>query len=661
MRYSLNFIKEFFSPEKSARQIGDLITMAGLEVEHLEKKGGDWIFDVEITSNRSDWLSVFGVAHEIACLCGRRLSVKFPPRRSEKWKERDIIIENLNDCPIYTARIIEGVKVENSPEWLKERLINSNLSTINNVVDITNYCMLKWGNPLHAFDRDKIEGAIYIRRARKGEVFVGLDEKERLLDEECLVISDEKKVIALAGVMGAKNTEVDYNTRNILLETAVFSPVVVRRSRRKVGLDTDASYRFERKVSSELLEVASYEAASLMSKLCGGTIGGYKHVGERSFVPVKKIRFSFSRLNRYIGISFPPAEVKKILKNLGFNILPSRSKDTLILQPPFFRTDIKGEVDVFEEVSRIYGYNRIKDTLPVIPPSLQKDETYIFKRRVRNFLVDVGLKEVITYSANNEENLKVLGEKNYIRITNPLRSQENALRPSLLAGMLEVVRYNINQKNRALRFFEIANTYRRSNEGVEENPFLSLAVTESGGGFLYLKGVVEEIMKFLNASDIAFKEGKSLSCLNALVVTSGNHTLGFLGKVNSHILERFDVKEPLYFAQFDIEKMRSVQRARFYRPFSRYPAVYRDVSIKMTDEVKFEEIKEILEGIASDKLAGVILVDVYKGKDLKPGEKAFTLRIFYQSHDRTLSSEEVDKMHNTFRETLAQKQGIVLR
>jgi len=661
MRFSLEFIKEFFDPKRSAQGIAHLLTMAGLEIEHLEKKDGDWIFDAEVTPNRNDLLSIFGIAKELACLCNKYLDVKLCKYLGKPLlKDIDIYIRDIKDCPVYIARLIRGAKIESSPSWLKHRIVNCGLSSINNVVDITNYCMLKWGNPLHAFDFDKIEGNVYVRRANQKEIFVGLDDKERLLCPTNLVISDDKKVIALAGVMGAKNTEVDFTTKNILLEAAVFSPLTVRRSHRSAGIDTDSSYRFERTVLGKLLEVASSEAAKLICEICDAKTYGYRKRGREPVPPKKKIIFSLANLNAYIGEKFPKNDVRRILKNLGFKVkILSRGK--LLVKPSVFRLDIARDVDVFEEITRIYGYNRIKGTLPALACQLDKDNIYILKNDLRKFLINLGLNEVITYSLNSEENLLKLKESHYIKLTNPLRSQEDVLRTHLLVGMLEAVKYNFNQKNQFLRFFEIANIYKKDKDAFSELPFLSCAVTEKAGGFFYLKGLIEEVLSFLNIKGYAFLEKSRDNFLNSLIVNYKDRSLGFLGKLNKNIKEDFGLTDNLYFAQLDITLMESLKKDNFYEPFSKYPVVFHDISLDLKKDLRFEEIEKILKETVQDYLLDYQIVDIYRTKDAPSNLITFTIRIFYQSKEKTLTSQEVDFIHNNLRKRLSQRQGIILR
>ncbi|OPX28828.1 MAG: phenylalanine--tRNA ligase subunit beta [Candidatus Omnitrophica bacterium 4484_171] len=659
MKFSLNFIKEFFNPSLSPEGIAQRLTMAGLEVENIEKIGDDYVFDAEVTPNRYDWLSIFGISNELACLCKRRLKVELPYIETKpSLKELLIIIESKKDCPVYIARLIRGIKIGDPPDWLKKRVENCGIKSINNAVDITNYSMLKWGNPLHAFDFDKIEGNIYVRRAKNKEVFIGLDGKEYLLDNDNLVISDDKKIIALAGVMGAKNTEVDSGTKNILLETAIFSPLCVRRSRRSANLDTDSSYRFERNVSSKLLDAASFSAAQLLCELCSGTMRGYKKEGRNPSFTKRNINFSRTELDSYIGIDFSVSDIRNILYNLGFDIKTKGKK--IVVKAPFFRMDISQKEDVFEEIARCYGYGRIKEEMPSLKPQGIKDSIYGFKNEIRDFLARLGLNEVITYSINNSDNLKDFGEADFIMLNNPLRSQENALRTTLLLGMLEAIKYNINQKNSFLKFFEIANVYKKRKEGFVELPMLSCAAAGSRE-FYYLKGVIKEILTFLNIDGAEFTSFKKNNFVNAVKVEYKDKILGFLGQVNSRVKRRFDIKDDINFFELDLKLALSLKTDRSYKTFSRFPVVYRDISIGLSKNIKFRDIEQIIRETAVKFLYSYKIIDMYKGKNEPEDLHIFTLRIFYSSRYKTLTADEVDKLHFRVRNQISRKEGVILR
>ena len=660
MKFSLNFIKEFFDPELSPEGISQRLTMAGLEVENVERAGGDYIFDAEVTSNRYDWLSIFGIANELACLCKHKLKVKLPSIETRpSLKELAVIIDNRNDCPVYIARLIRDIKIGASPGWLRERIENCGIKSINNAVDITNYCMLKWGNPMHAFDFDKIEGNIYTRRAKNKEIFIGLDDKEYILTSDNLVISDDKKIIALAGVMGAKNTEVDSNTKNIFLEAAIFSPLCVRRSRRSASLDTDSSYRFERNVSSKLLDVASFEGARLLCELCFGTTRGYKKTGKNPHLARKTITFSKAELDSYIGTEFPKKDIKNILSRLGFEI--KNSSGRILIKPAFFRMDISRREDVFEEIARCYGYERIKEEIPSLKPQAERNSIYNVKKDMRNFLLRLGLNEVITYSINSSENLKNLGENNFITLDNPLKSQENALRTTLLLGMLEAVKHNINQKITALRFFEIANIYKMKGERFIELPSVSCAATGSNEEFYYLKGVIKKTLEFLNIEGAEFTSVKKDNFVNAVTIEYGAKLLGFLGQINSSVKQQFDIRADVNFFELDLQSVLSLKKDKVYKVFSRFPVIYRDISLGLSKNIEFKDIEEVVKKTSARFLYGYKIIDMYGGKDKPEDLHIFTLRIFYNSQYKTLTAETIDKLHFKLREEISGKEGVVLR
>jgi len=674
MRFSLNFVQEFLKVDIPPRELASLLTMAGMEVERLEKEVSDWIFDIEVTTNRYDWLSILGISREIAAILGKKVKVNYPaPVTKPLLATRDIVIEDKKDCPYYIGRRIEGVRVSVSKPWLQERILNCGLTLVNDIVDITNYFMLKWGNPLHAFDADKLEGNIYIRRAKKNESLVGIDGKERVLGKENLVIADSKKVIALAGIIGGKNTEVTEATRNIFLEAAVFSPLTVRRSRRAAGLDTESSYRFERVVPPHLLEYASYEAAKLIADVSGGKNKGYKAAGKKPQLTKKNITISLNSLGAYLGLEPLKSKVKKILESLDFKV-KDLSKGRIVVSPSQSRFDIKSEVDVYEEFSRIYGYDKIPDRIPFLKRNLavsSQADYYHFKGELANLVALLGFKEIITYSLEEKEQL-IIGNKDVIELINPLRSQENALRSNLLFGMIKSLRHNLNRTlkgtstltgtgNQArLRLFEIADTYSKSNKGFSETPTLALAISGKEGDFFLLKGALEKILSFLNISNFEFKEGSLNNFTNSLKVNVGNCNLGFLGKLDQQQKRNLDLKEDLFFAQLDLSICAKSRGRKKYKPFSPYPSIWRDISISLNKDIKFKEIEEIIKR-EGDYLAGLNIVDVYKGKDIPSGHKAFTLRVFYQSSEKTLTSGEVDSFHNRIRQSLSQQEGVNLR
>ncbi|MDD3296275.1 MAG: phenylalanine--tRNA ligase subunit beta [Candidatus Omnitrophica bacterium] len=666
MRFSLNFIKEFLDIKIEPERLSQVLTMAGMEVESLQKLGSDWVFDIEVTTNRYDWLSITGISREIAAVLGKKLKLKEPPALTGKiYKARSIKIEDSQDCPYYIAKVLRQAKVAPGDLKVQQFLANCGLTSVNNVVDITNYCMLKWGNPLHAFDEDKIEGNVCVRRARKGEIFLGIDDKERELTGQNLVIADDKKVIALAGVMGSKNTEVTSQTKNVFLEAAVFSPLTVRRSRRAAGLDTEASYRFERMVSSDNLECACREAAFLMVKKCSGIYAGGCFSGKKPAAKRKEIILDLDKLSGYLGLMYPKAKVKKILVSLGCRVREVSSK-VFSIMPPRLRFDIGKEVDVYEEVSRIFGYDKIPSRIPFLPASacakIQAggQQSYCFNNKLKDYAALLGFKEIVTYSVESKEDLARLQEEATVRIINPLRKQEASLRPSLLSGMLGCLRHNFNRGMNELKFFELADTYGLGKSGFLEIPSLALAFGGNNQDFFLLKGSVELLMKFLNIEGYYFKEAEMDNFTNSLALCVGEDVLGFVGKLDQAVKKDFDLKGEVFFCQINAGSLQKKSSQAFFKQFSAYPVVSRDISIALCRDVRFKEIEKIIRSKVN-YLSDLQVVDVYKDKNIPSNQSAFTLRIFYQSPEKTLSSEEVDFFHNDIRKALSSYKGVVLR
>ncbi|MCF7869596.1 MAG: phenylalanine--tRNA ligase subunit beta [Candidatus Omnitrophica bacterium] len=667
MDFSLNFIKQFVDIKNSAQDLAERLTSAGLEVENVEKVSDDWVFSAEVTTNRYDWLSIVGIAQEVAAVLGKKIKLDYPRiKTTPKPTKKKILIDNLDDCSYYLGREIKKVKVKQSPAWLKKILINSKLTSVNNIVDVTNYCMLKWGNPLHAFDLDKIKGDIHIRRAKDKEEFIGIDQKQRTLTSENLVIADSKKVIALAGIMGAKNSEVTANSKNIFLEAAKFSPITIRCSRRAIGLDTESSYRFERRVSESFLEYASGEATDKILKLAEAEFTGYRKVGKKTESKPKQITIKLSKMKNYLGADFKTGEVKKILTSLNFKVKKDLP-DTIKVKPALSRFDIEKEVDVYEEFARIYGYNKIEPKIPFIEkalktnPVLEKEEnSWKFKNKIRDFAALLGFAEIITYSMENKDELSLFTEEEGLGLRNPLRSQENSLRPTLFLGMIKSIKHNLNRGKENLAFFEIADKYKKKGGNkVDENTFLSLGVSGDRQRFFLLKGAVLEILDYLNINYL-INQTKLMSANNALEIKVKDRTIGFIGKLDEKLKEKFGLKEDLFLSELNLNLLGKFKQDKKFESFSKFPVIWRDISLAIDKNTKFKKIQKIIEE-GSRHLLNLKIIDTYQDKNLSKDHFGFTLRLFYQSREKTLNSNQVDSYHNQIREKLYNKEGIILR
>ena len=377
-------------------------------------------------------------------------------------------------------------------------------------------------------------------------------------------------------------------------------------------------------------------------------------------VKPKPITISLSHLSECLGVSLSGSKVKSILSSLDFSV-KSSSKDKLSVVAPSFRFDINREVDVFEEISRIHGYSKIEPQIPHLVRKPQKTSLYEFKNKMREFLSLCGLNEIITYSIENDEELKAAAKRDPIIISNPLRKQENSLRTTLMTGMIKSIRYNLNRGQGDLKFFEIANIYYKDKKSFQEEPTLAIGASGEKETFFYLKGILAELFKNLNVDNFEFKQESLHGFFNALMIKADGRDAGFLGKLDESLKKEFDLKEDVFFASLNINVLMKLRAKKTYTPFSMYPAVSRDISIVLSNKKRFKDIENIIKDKSKDLLEKLEIVDIYKGKDIPHNASAFTLRVFYQSKERTLTSDEVDSLHGQIRDALSATQEIQLR
>ena len=458
MIISLQWIKDYVSCSLPAEKLAHRLTMAGMEVEKIDSVDGDTVFELEITPNRPDCLNMIGLAREVSAVLNKEL--KIPKVRKPRFPSKKCPIEILerDGCSRYLGVVVRDVKIEPSPEWMQKRLKSVGLRPINNVVDITNFCLMETGQPLHAFDYDRLTGGkIVVRRARKGEKITTLDGEPRELDSSILVIADAKNPLALAGVMGGEASEVTAGTTNILLESAYFDPILIRRAARALGISTDSSYRFERGVDIQTVETGSLRALSLILKHAGGTVSARNDVfvGCRK-TTAKPVCISVDEIDEQLGTSLTMQRCKTILKKLGFAVKVS-AKRALQVTPPSFRNDIKEPVDVVEEVARVIGYDNLPLSLPSIrAENAQADPRRKFKQKIQNILASQGLCETVSFTLMNAEALAKCGltQGKIVRLMNPLTTEQETMRPSMLPSMMSVARLNFNRAQRDLALFE---------------------------------------------------------------------------------------------------------------------------------------------------------------------------------------------------------------
>jgi phenylalanyl-tRNA synthetase beta chain len=657
MKVTYNWLKDFVDIKVEPEELARRLTMSGSEVTSLEAKGDDFVFEIEITSNRPDCLSIIGIAREVAAITNVTLkapNAKPKPKAKKASGDFAIKIEAKKDCSLYTARIIKGVKVGPSPAWLTKRLELVGCRCVNNIVDITNYVLFELGEPLHAFDLDALGGnTIIVRRSRQGEKLVSIDAEARTLSPEILVIADQEKPVAIAGVMGGKDTEVSGNTRNILLEAAVFDPLVVRRSRQKLGIQSEAAYRFERGIDPGIVEVASTRAAELIRGVCGGDFVLTKSAGLAKTIQ-RKVSVGVKRINKNLGVNISPAKIKQILSGLGFKV-GAQTKKVFSVGIPSFRQDVKAEIDLIEEIARVFGYENIPTTLPKVTLQTKTKDINDLISLVKKILVGLGLNEAITYSLIDRDWLKGFWDREncLIEILNPLSKEQEILRPLLMASLCRCVAYNLRQKQPQVNIFEIAKTYVKSEQ---EKYVLGVALCgtkswwfgpqqghlQEEAGFLHLKGILQELFLRLG---ILEKEYRFAGSLDEFTVYLNNNKIGVLKRLGREILEQLEIKNKEVFAlEIGLDGISSCTRLKKeVRLPQKYPGIIRDITLELKEDISVEQILSKAAQLGGDLLSEVKF-KAYYDKNVPAGFKRITISCQYCSKERTLTEAEINPL-----------------
>ena len=680
MKVTYNWLKDFVNIKLSPEALADKLTMAGLEVTSLEKLDGDAVFEIEITSNRPDWLSVAGIAREVAAITSSKLqaqSSKLPPQTQKLKKANDsleIVVEDKKDCPLYTAKIIRDVKVGPSPHWLKSRLESIGCRSINNIVDIANYVLFTWGEPLHAFDLDKLAtpSEITVKRARKAEEITSIDGVKRTLNEEILIIASGKPV-AIAGVMGGKDTEVTDRTKNVLLEAAVFNPVIIRRGRQRLGLQTDSSYRFERGIAGGTAEFASWQAVRLIQLLAKGSLTAEKSAGS-SKTKSRAISLSVSGVQKILNINIPVPKIKSILNSLGFTV-KTKSKNNLTVIVPDHRPDVNLEIDLIEEIARIFGFQKIPRSLPPVNPQLCIREERDLVALTKNILVGLGLQEVITYSLIDKDGLDTPNfrqEQAAIEILNPLSQEQEILRPTLLPGLTRCVAYNLNQKQEYVSIFEIAKAFSRDGGLLREELMLAVGLCGSRSfwleegmvkdtaGFLHLKGILEALCKKLGITDYDLRSSEASSGAD---IHAAGEKIGLMLALEKSALDKFDIKNrDVFLMELSLEKLLSLSLLqKKYAPLPKYPGIARDISFILKEETAVKDLLEALLTQGRPLLSSIKIVDSYKGKQIPEGYRGLTISCLYRSDEKTLTETEISPLHAALCKVLSERFAAKIR
>ena len=638
----------------------------------------DAMIEISITPNRPDCMGAIGIAREICLAEGREFHLA--PIELPQPGDESVEVELLDTkaCPRYTARLIRNVKIGPSPAWLVKRLQAIGLRSINNVVDVTNYVMMETGQPLHAFDYDVLKGGkIVVKKARNGEKFTTLDEKEHELTEDDLLICDGERAVALAGIMGGLNSEVSADTTNILLESAYFAPTGIRRSASRLGISTDSSKRFERGVDPNGVDRASNRAAELILQLAGGTLAS--DLIDRYPEPIRPmaVRFRPQRCNRIIGMEVPEGQMQQIFHGLECGV--DTSDGEWRVTAPTFRPDLTREADLIEEIARVVGYNTIPSaTFDTIKLDFQQNKFDIFIDRLRTLATTTTLSEVVTFSMVARRYAEpFLGEgESLIELLNPLSEDMAVLRPSLLPSMLAVVAYNLNRRQLDLRFFEVGNSFyaRSGADGHVERKLLSAVVTGNRQPeswqvrptpmtFFDLKGILLGFLGRLSLPELEIKPDSGTAFLEyGEVLYCNSKKIGYLGKMAETVLQPFEIEREVFAFELYLEELFSLyDERRTFTPIPQYPSVDRDLAVVIADDIHAREVEAAIQESAGTMLRSLRLFDVYKGDQIERGKKSLAFSLSFQASDRTLRDEEVDRVIERILADLGKRFDAVLR
>ncbi|MBW1850674.1 MAG: phenylalanine--tRNA ligase subunit beta [Deltaproteobacteria bacterium] len=649
----------------------------------------DWVFDLSITPNRPDWASLLGVAREISAITG--LSLKMPQMEIEENDTpinelTNVTINDTSGCPRYAAGVIRDVELGPAPFWMRYRLFMSGIRSINNIVDVTNYVLLEMGQPLHAFDYNRLrENRIVVKRAEEGETFMTLDGESRILNSETLMICDGERAVALAGIMGGLNSEIFAGTKDILLESAYFDPVTIRRGAKRLGLLTEASYRFERGTDIEGVTSALKRAMSLITSLAGGRIAADIIDNYPKTYTSPDIHLRVDKTNRILGTELSKSVISGHLKALEMEVRDINENE-LEVKPPSFRVDITREVDLIEEVARLFGYENVPVTYPSIRPGQISEAPELASRdQIRSIMVGLGFTEIITYSFISPDSADILfAEENsplrsFVQLLNPLTVDQSVMRTSLIPGILSTVKNNIAHDEKNMKVFEWGKVFFRR-EGCQqplEKIYLAAIMTglhqqetwfddERYVDFFDIKGALEALLTGLGLEEVIFRKETSSPGydpeLLAGVYCSGS-LIGQVGRVSPMVMEAYDLKkENAYIFEVDIGPMlEKVSNTIAFRAFANFPAVYRDISLLVNREIESARIMEIIKQKGGNLLESIQIFDLYEGERLDPSEKALAFRICYRSKVGTLSGGEVNQLHESIINEIRQETGGKLR
>jgi len=651
----------------------------------------DVVFELGLTPNRSDCLSVVGVAREVSAMVAAPLNLPRPAlteSATPATAKTSVVIEDPDLCPRYAARLIEDVKIGPSPDWLVRRLESVGMRSINNVVDVTNFVMLELGHPLHAFDFNLLRGKrIVVRRARQGDLFKTLDGQDRQLVSDDLVICDGEGPVALAGVMGGENSEVRDDTAAILLESAYFLPTAIRRTSKRLGMHTESSHRFERGADVDMVPLALDRAAALIAELADGTVAA----GAVDVYPVpqpeRELVVTALRTSRLLGYEVSASQIQAVLGRIGFRceLLADRQDGAIQVRVPNFRPDVEREVDLIEEVARLVGYEHIPVTMPVSALTCQQLPAHqAYERRLRDLMVANGFSEVVNYSFVSRAGVDRLQlpendpRRQFVSVLNPLTEEQAVMRTTLTASLLETAARNLAYRCNDLALFELRPVFHpvAGEELPKETLRLSAllcgrrepegwAQSSTPADFYDIKGHVEQLLGQLLIGDVQWTAEQSDSFYHpgkSCSVYAGERLIGTLGEVHPAVLRTFDISQPVVLCDLDADAMIDAAGAfPGFTPLSRFPDVERDSAFLVDECVTAQQVFNALRQVRLKDLENIVLFDVYRGKGIPEGKKSLAIRARYRALDRTLTDELTQNLHNKLIKQLSKELGAEIR
>jgi phenylalanyl-tRNA synthetase beta chain len=692
MKLLYDWLREFVGVTAPASDLRAHLALSGLAIDSIEETAAGPVLDAEVTANRPDCLGHYGVAREVAAIYRlpvKPLEIKLKESAEKAADATRVEIESPDLCGRYTARVLRGVKVQPSPDWLRKRLEAIGQNSINNVVDVTNYVMFELGQPLHAFDLEKLaERRIVVRRARPGETIRTLDGAERTLSKEMCVIADASRAVAIAGVMGGADSEIGFSSRNILLESAWFDPISVRRTSKSLGLRTEASYRFERGADPEMAEIASRRAAQLIAEIGGEILSGVVDVYPRREPPVE-ITLARSELLRVMGADVPDRDIEGILGALGFE--PAREGEGPRAQwkcrRPSWRQDVSRGIDLIEEIARHYGYDKFPPRLPPAKLPAQRLPHAEVESRLRERLVALGYQEIVEIplvDAQRDVLFRPEGLAPAV-IGNPLAEDASILRSNGIVSMSNAVSWNLNHGQRNLRLFEIGKAYELRNGEPVETRILTLAATglarektihEPAREFSFadLKGDLDAIGAL--AGGLAWKSNGPnwLTATRAAQVflgangagaAAGVSALGSAGQLARNLADKLKLRQDIFLAELNLERLlagiESAHEKAKFTPIPRFPAVERDFSLVLADGVHFSEVADAIRALEIPGLQRIEAADLFRGGQIPVGKYSLMIRVVFQSPEETLTDAQVAGFSSRIVSVLEQKLGATLR